>query len=207
MLGHCKRHPIRFFARWGATREGKIVAAEVRMLADGGACKFTTSIVTSNAVINSLGPYEIANVKVDAYDVYTNNVPRGAFRGFGGPQAVFCSEQMVNKLAEALGMDPMELRMRNLAREGSLQTIGAPYPPGMTIRQVSEACAQKAGWQPGQAGWKLERQFPRVDLNGPTCTAGWDWPVRTRTWAFHTAIPRIAPSGSTCTAILKSSRR
>ncbi|NMB88995.1 MAG: molybdopterin-dependent oxidoreductase [Chloroflexi bacterium] len=167
MLGHCKRHPIRFFARWGATREGKIVAAEVRMLADGGAYKFTTSIVTSNAVINSLGPYEIANVKVDAYDVYTNNVPRGAFRGFGGPQAVFCSEQMVNKLAEALGLDPMELRMRNLAREGSLQTIGAPYPPGMTIRQVSEACAQKAGWQPGQAGWKLGRQFPRVDPERP----------------------------------------
>ncbi len=128
ILGHCKRHPFRIFTRWGATREGKIVAAEVRMLADGGAYKFTTSIVVSNAVINALGPYEIPNVKVDAYDVYTNNVPRGAFRGFGGPQAVYCAEQMVNKLAAGLGMDPVELRMRNLAKEGSLQTTGAPYP-------------------------------------------------------------------------------
>ncbi len=107
ILGHCKRHPFRIYTKWGATRDGKIVAAQVRLLADGGAYKFTTSIVTSNAVINALGPYEIPNVKVDAYDVYTNNVPSGAFRGFGGPQAVYCAEQQVNKLAEALGMDPV----------------------------------------------------------------------------------------------------
>jgi CO/xanthine dehydrogenase Mo-binding subunit len=163
ILGHCKRHPFRFFARWGATREGKIVAAEVKMLADGGAYKFTTSIVTSNAVINALGPYEIANVKVDAYDVYTNNVPRGAFRGFGGPQAVYCAEQMVNKLAVALDMDPVELRMRNLAKDGSLQTIGAPYPPGVSIREVTTACAQQAGWGVTSEGWKRTRSRPKID--------------------------------------------
>ncbi len=160
IIGHCKRHPFRFFTRWGATRDGKIVAAEVKMLADGGAYKFTTSIVSSNAVINALGPYEIPNVKVDAYDVYTNNVPRGAFRGFGGPQAVYCAEQMVNKLAEALGMDPVELRMRNLAQDGSLQTIGAPYPPGVTIRQVTEACARGAGWTAESGAWEQPRRNP-----------------------------------------------
>jgi Aerobic-type carbon monoxide dehydrogenase, large subunit CoxL/CutL homologs len=164
ILGHCKRHPMRFYARWGATREGKIVAAEVKILADGGAYKFTTNIVTGNAVINSLGPYEISNVKVDAYDVYTNNVPRGAFRGFGGPQAAYCAEQMVNKLAEALHMDPVELRMRNLAREGSLQTTGAPYPPGVAIRGVTQACAEAAGWESTPDGWKCtrapEKEYP-----------------------------------------------
>jgi CO/xanthine dehydrogenase Mo-binding subunit len=153
IIGHCKRHPFRFYTRWGATKEGKIVAAEVRMFADGGAYKFTTSIVTSNAVLNALGPYEIPNVKVDAYDVYTNNVPRGAFRGFGGPQAVYCAEQMVNKLAEALHIDPVELRMRNLAREGSLQTTGAPYPPGITIREVTQSCAESAGWSGESGSW------------------------------------------------------
>ena len=155
ILGHCKRHPFRFFTRWGATKEGKIVAAEVKMLADGGAYKFTTSIVTNNAMINCLGPYEIPNVKVDAYDVYTNNVPRGAFRGFGGPQAAYCAEHMVNKLAEALGMDPVELRMRNLASEGSMQTMGTPFPPGVTIREVTETCAREAGWDNGTGQWKL----------------------------------------------------
>lgn len=167
ILAHCKRHPFRIFTRWGAMRDGKIVAAEVRLLADGGAYKFTTSIVTSNAVINSLGPYEIPNVKVDAYDVYTNNVPRGAFRGFGGPQAVYCAEQMVNKLAEALHMDPVELRMRNLAREGSLQTTGAPYPPGVSIREVTETCAKEAGWSATSEGWKLTRPHLQPDPKKP----------------------------------------
>lgn len=167
ILGHCKRHPFRIYTRWGATREGKITAAEVKMIIDGGAYKFTTSIVASNAVINSLGPYEISNVKVDAYDVYTNNVPRGAFRGFGGPQAVYCAEQMVNKLAAALNMDPVELRMRNLARDGSLQTIGAPYPPGVTIREVTQACAEQAGWQNTPGGWQTARAHPQIDPAHP----------------------------------------
>jgi CO/xanthine dehydrogenase Mo-binding subunit len=172
ILGHCKRHPMRFYARWGATREGKIVAAQVKILADGGAYKFTTNIVTGNAVINSLGPYEIPNVKVDAYDVYTNNVPRGAFRGFGGPQAAYCAEQMVNKLAEALKMDPVELRMRNLAKEGSLQTSGAPYPPGVTIREVTQTCAEGAGWEATANGWKQTRALEKTSPDKPYLRRG-----------------------------------
>lgn len=172
ILGHCKRHPFRIFTRWGATREGKIVAAEVKLLADGGAYKFTTSIVTSNAVINALGPYEIPNVRVDAYDVYTNNVPRGAFRGFGGPQAVYCAEQMVNKLAAALGIDPVELRMRNLVEDGSLQTTGAPFPPGVTIRETTQACAEGAGWSATPAGWLLTRPHQKIDLKQPYLRRG-----------------------------------
>lgn len=172
ILGHCKRHPFRIYTRWGATKEGKIVAAEVKLLADGGAYKFTTSIVTSNAVINALGPYEIPNVKVDAYDVYTNNVPRGAFRGFGGPQAVYCAEQMVNKLAEALKMDPVELRMRNLARDGSLQTTGAPYPPGVSIREVTKACAEAAGWSKTPGGWKRTREVIKKTADQPHLRRG-----------------------------------
>lgn len=172
ILGHCKRHPFRIFTRWGATKEGKIVAAEVKLLADGGAYKFTTSIVTSNAVINALGPYEIANVKVDAYDVYTNNVPRGAFRGFGGPQAVYCAEQMVNKLADVLGMDPVELRMRNLVKEGSLQTTGAPFPPGVTIQEVTRACVEGAGWITTPDGWTLLRPYEKTDPEQPYLRRG-----------------------------------
>jgi CO/xanthine dehydrogenase Mo-binding subunit len=172
ILGHCKRHPFRIFTRWGATKDGKIVAAEVKLLADGGAYKFTTSIVTNNAMLNSLGPYEIPNVKVDAYDVYTNNVPRGAFRGFGGPQGVYCAEQMVNKLASELGIDPVELRMRNLAKEGSLQTTGAPFPPGVTIREVTQACAEGAGWSATPAGWTLAHPRAKIDPQQPYLRRG-----------------------------------
>jgi CO/xanthine dehydrogenase Mo-binding subunit len=172
ILAHCKRHPFRVFTKWGATRDGKITAAEVRLLADGGAYKFTTSIVTSNAVINSLGPYEIANVQVDAYDVYTNNVPRGAFRGFGGPQAAYIAEQQVNKLAEALGIDPVEMRMRNLVKEGSLQTTGAPFPPGVSIREVTEQCALGSGWQRTASGWGLPQGAGTTDANIPSLRRG-----------------------------------
>jgi CO/xanthine dehydrogenase Mo-binding subunit len=171
ILAHCKRHPFRIYTRWGATRDGKITAAEVRMLADGGAYKFTTSIVTSNSIINALGPYEINNVKVDAYDIYTNNVPRGAFRGFGGPQGSFISEQMVNKLADALGMDPVEIRMRNLASEGSMQTTGTLYPPGVTIREVTHECALNSGWENISGTWS-RKDFQRVDSKKPDIRRG-----------------------------------
>ncbi|MGD0707247.1 MAG: xanthine dehydrogenase family protein molybdopterin-binding subunit [Anaerolineaceae bacterium] len=172
IIAHCKRHPFRIFTKWGATKEGKIVAAQVKFLADGGAYKFTTSIVASNAVLNCLGPYEIPNVKVDGFDVYTNNVPRGAFRGFGGPQGAYVAEQQVNKLAEALGMDPVELRMRNLAKEGSLQTTGAPYPPGVSIREVTRQCALGAGWQQADEGWARSSGFSRVDPERPNVRHG-----------------------------------
>jgi CO/xanthine dehydrogenase Mo-binding subunit len=172
IIAHCKRHPFRMYSKWGATKDGKIVAAQVRFYADGGAYKFTTSIVASNAVLNCLGPYETPNVKVDGYDVYTNNVPRGAFRGFGGPQGAYAAEQQVNKLAEALGMDPVELRMRNLAREGSLQTTGAPYPPGISIREVTQKCASSAGWQQTGKGWAKDAGFSHIDPARPNVRHG-----------------------------------
>ena len=82
-----------------------------------------TTKVLGNANLMVSGPYEIPNVKVDTYGVYTNNIPTGAFRGFGGPQGAFAAEGQMNKLAEALGMDPVELRARNVLQEGSI-TVG-----------------------------------------------------------------------------------
>jgi len=98
------------------------------------------------------GPYEIPNVKVDSYAVYTNNLPNGAFRGFGGPQGAFAAETQMNRLAEALGIDPVEVRLRNVLREGSLLSVGTPLPKGVSLARVIEACAQEAGWQSGSDG-------------------------------------------------------
>ncbi len=94
------------------------------------------------------------NVKVDAYAVYTNNLPNGAFRGFGGPQAAFAAETQMNKLAEALRMDPVEIRARNLLREGALLSVGTPLPKGVSMTQVVEHCAEcrLAGRRPPWAG-------------------------------------------------------
>ncbi len=154
ILGHHKRHPFVLRARWGANREGKILAAEVEVIQDGGAYAYTSTKVLGNATLMCTGPYEIPNVKVDAYSVYTNHIPGGAFRGFGGPQGAFTAEGQMNKLAEALGMDPVELRERNLFREGSLLSAGTPLPKGVSMDKVLVACAQRGGWRQTKQGWK-----------------------------------------------------
>ncbi|HEY77268.1 MAG TPA: xanthine dehydrogenase family protein [Thermoflexia bacterium] len=154
IIGHCKRHPMWFRCKWGATRDGKLVAAEVQVVADGGAYCYTTNKVLGNVTVTCTGPYEIPNVKVDVDGVYTNNPPSGAFRGFGAPQAIFAAEMQMNKLAEALGMDPVELRMRNLLREGSLTAMGTPIPGGVGLVEVTEQCALAAGWRRTEEGWR-----------------------------------------------------
>jgi len=153
IIGHHKRHPYIFRARWGATKGGKVIAADVEMVADGGAYAFTSTKVFANAALMCTGPYEISNVKVDSNKVYTNNIPGGAFRGFGGPQGAFAAEMQMNRLAEALEMDPVEIRLLNILQEGSLLSVGTPLPKGVSLSQVVKECARASGWQePEQKG-------------------------------------------------------
>ncbi len=147
IIGHAKRHPVIARARWGATREGKLVAAEVEIIGDGGAYMYTTNKVLGNSAITCTGPYFIPNVKADVYGVYTNNVPSAAFRGFGAPQALFIAESQMNKLAEKLGMDPVELRLKNALREGDTMAVGTPAPPPVTVTEVIQAAAERFGWK------------------------------------------------------------
>jgi CO/xanthine dehydrogenase Mo-binding subunit len=161
IIGHHKRHPFHIRAKWGAKRDGKLVAAEIELIADGGGYAFTSTKVLGNATLMCTGPYEIPNVKVDSYAVYTNNIPTGAFRGFGGPQGAFQAEMQMDKLAEALGMDPVEIRMRNLLQEGSLLSVGTPLPPGVSITKVLETCAKAAGWEQTPQGWQRVGAIPR----------------------------------------------
>lgn len=153
IIGHHKRHPYHIRARWAANREGKLTAAEMELIADGGAYAYTSTKVLGNAILMCTGPYVIPNVKVDAYAVYTNNIPNGAFRGFGGPQGAYAAESQMNKLAEKLGMDPVEIRMRNLLDEGDILSVGTPLPKGVSIKQVVQKCAEAAGWRKSDQGW------------------------------------------------------
>jgi CO/xanthine dehydrogenase Mo-binding subunit len=161
MIGHHKRHPYKLRSRWGATRDGKVTAAEVELIADAGAYAYTSTKVQGNATLMCTGPYEIPNVKVDSYTVYTNNIPNGAFRGFGGPQGAFAAELQMDQLAEKLGMDPVEIRMRNLLTEGSLLSVGTPLPPGVSLKEVVAACASAAGWINTDSGWHQPAGFSR----------------------------------------------
>lgn len=152
IIGHNKRHPYKILAKWGATKSGKIIAAEVKIIADAGAYYSTSTKVLGNATLLCVGPYYIPNVKIDAYSVFTNNLPSGAFRGFGGPQAAFEAESQVNKLADKLGIDPVQFRLMNTVKEGESMATGSPLPKGITIDAVIKECAINSGWVINQEG-------------------------------------------------------
>lgn len=163
IVGHHKRHPARIRTRWGATAEGKITAVEAEVVLDAGAYNYTTNKVLGNAHVMVTGPYEIPNAIVDSYGVYTNNVPGGAFRGFGGPQGAFAAESQMNRLAQALGMDPVAVRLKNVLREGSELLTMTTMPPGVTLPQVIEACAQASGWDIAGTRWGAPETGAGVD--------------------------------------------
>ena len=147
MIGHGKRHAVILRAKWGATKDGKLVAAENVLIGDGGAYMYTTNKVLGNATITSTGPYAIPNVKTDVYGVYTNNVPGAAFRGFGAPQALFMAESQVNKIAEKLGMDPVEFRLKNALREGDTLDVGTPVPTPVGVVDTIIAARDSFKWK------------------------------------------------------------
>lgn len=166
ITGHHKRHPFVIHAKWGATREGRIVAAQVDLTSDCGGYAYTSTKVLGNAMLACLGPYAIPNVLVEGRTVYTNNCPSGAFRGFGGPQGHFAAETQVNKLAAALEMDPVELRLRNIWREGTVIATRSVVPAGCTAADVVEAAARRGGWERGAAGWRRGEPSAPVMLAG-----------------------------------------
>lgn len=153
IIGHGKRHEAFFRAKWGATKEGKLIAVENEMIADGGAYMYTSNKVLGNSTITSSGPYFVPNIKTDVYGVYTNNVPGAAFRGFGAPQALFMAEMQMNKLAEKLGMDPAEFRLKNALRDGDEMGVGTPSPSPVSVAQCIEAAAEKFGWKSYDGRW------------------------------------------------------
>ncbi len=144
--GHHKRHPYYMHYRSAATKDGKLLAVEATLIADIGAYSSSSSAVLNNAVSMATGPYEVPNVKVDGYNVFTNNIVAGAFRGFGALQATFAAESQMARLAAALGMDPVVFRLKNALHEGSVLATQSIVPPGVSLRETLLHAAEAAGW-------------------------------------------------------------
>jgi CO/xanthine dehydrogenase Mo-binding subunit len=144
--GHHKRHPYYMHFRAAASREGKLLAVEATLIADIGAYSSSSTAVLNNAVSIATGPYEVPNVKVDGYNVFTNNLVCGAFRGFGALQATFASEMQMARLAEALGMDPVVFRLKNALHDGSVLATQSVVPPAVSVRETLMHAAEAAGW-------------------------------------------------------------
>ena len=131
-FGHVHRHPASMKYTYGATAEGRLVFADVEIVLDGGGYTSATLNVVGNAASLGVGPYVIPNIKIDSYGAFTNNPPCGAMRGFGAVQACFAYESMMDKLAGALGLDPVTIRQRNAVTQGDRlatgQLVEAPAP-------------------------------------------------------------------------------
>ncbi len=123
-LGHVHRHPARMHYRHHASRDGKLVKVEARIVLDGGAYASTSRPVLVNAACFAAGPYDVPNALVEGWAVRTNNPPCGAMRGFGAVQVCFAHEAQMDKLAAALQMDPVELRLRNAMKTGDRLITG-----------------------------------------------------------------------------------
>jgi CO/xanthine dehydrogenase Mo-binding subunit len=141
-----KRHPARLRCRTGATREGRLIAAEVDLVLDGGAYATLSPVVLFRSAVHACGPYRVPNVRVDARVVRTHKVPCGAFRGFGEPQVVFACESQMDALAERLGMDPLEVRRRNALGVGDETITGQKLTSSVGFRQVLDRVAETSDW-------------------------------------------------------------
>ncbi|NWF28694.1 xanthine dehydrogenase subunit D [Streptomyces sp. PKU-EA00015] len=141
-FGHVHRHPAKMYYEHGATEEGKLVYVRARMYFDGGAYASKTPVVVSNATSLGTGPYEVPNTRIEGWGLYTNNPPCGAMRGLGAVQPAFAYELQMDKLAQALGMDPVRLRQINAVEEGSTmhtgQVLDSPAPVAELLQRLEQ---------------------------------------------------------------------
>lgn len=143
-----KRHPYRVDYKMGVSRDGRIRAVDVRIVADAGAYCSVTPWVTWRSTVQCCGPYCVENVHCDTFGVYTNNVFTGAMRGFGSPQMNFVVEQVVEMAAERLGMSALEFRRRNMVTQGSTTITGQvldTHP--VSLEQVLDAVLAESRYE------------------------------------------------------------
>ncbi|HEX3630492.1 MAG TPA: molybdopterin cofactor-binding domain-containing protein [Candidatus Dormibacteraeota bacterium] len=140
-FGHVHRHPFRIWMRHGASRDGRLVNVQARLIADGGAYTSTSPAVIGNATTFAAGPYEVPNARLVGTAVFTNNPPCGAMRGFGAVQACFAYEAQMDKLAAALSIDPVALRIKNALRTGSILPTGQVIEGSAPVRECLQRLA------------------------------------------------------------------
>ncbi len=142
-----KRHPAVIRHRTGVTRDGLLVAQDIDFVLDAGAYTTLSPVVLSRGGIHATGPYRCPNVRVQARAAMTNTPPNGAFRGFGAPQAEFAAETHLDRIAEALGLSPLEIRRRNAYREGDVTATGQVLRESVAAHDVLEAAVATAEYE------------------------------------------------------------
>jgi CO/xanthine dehydrogenase Mo-binding subunit len=154
MWATTKRHPSIVRHRTGVTRDGRLVAMEVAVVLDGGAYVTLSPVVLSRGCIHAAGPYRCPNVVIDGRAVFTNTNPNGAFRGFGAPQTEFAVEVHMDRVADALGMDPVKLREKNALRPGDTTATGQLMGADCSALQVLREAVQRSHYRRKRKRWE-----------------------------------------------------
>jgi CO/xanthine dehydrogenase Mo-binding subunit len=141
-----KRHPGYVEIKYGARKNGKIIAAQVKYIIDSGAFATLSPIVLWRGTVHAVGPYDIANVLIESMAVATNKVPSGAFRGFGQPQVCFANESLIDELAVKLGFSPKKLREINALKIGDTTATNQKITHSCGLKKVINEVSTKAGW-------------------------------------------------------------
>ncbi len=147
LLATPKRHPAIVSHRTGVMRDGRVVAQDIELVMDGGAYTTLTPVVLSRATIHAGGPYDVAAVRIRGRAVMTNTPPNGAFRGFGAPQVEFAAETQLNRVAEAIGLSPLEIRRRNVYRLGGITPTQQVLRGGIAGEEVLERAAEASEFE------------------------------------------------------------
>jgi CO/xanthine dehydrogenase Mo-binding subunit len=153
-----KRHPAVIRYRSGVTHDGDLVAQEIEVIMDGGAYCTLTPVVLSRGTLHAGGPYRCENVRIVGRAMATNTPPNGAFRGFGAPQTEFAAEMQVNRIADALGESPLELRRRWVYREGDVTPTGQVLRESVGGEAVLEAAAEASAFETHRQRTREARQ-------------------------------------------------
>ncbi len=141
-----KRHPSYSKVTYGADENGKLKCCIVKYILDAGAYSTLSPIVLWRGTVHAAGPYSIDNVYVESYAVKTNKVPCGAFRGFGQPQISFAQESLIDDLAEKIGMDPIDFRLKNIIDKNKLTSTSQKIKDSIGLKELIEIVRKKSDW-------------------------------------------------------------
>ncbi|MFH0803288.1 MAG: xanthine dehydrogenase family protein molybdopterin-binding subunit [bacterium] len=180
-----KRHPMIMDYKIGAKKDGRLTAIEVTIYADCGAYDSLSPVVLFRTNVHAAGPYVVPHVRVDTIGVYTNQFPTGAMRGFGQPQVAFASESLMDELASELSMDPMELRLKNALREGSLTATSHKLTESVGLVETLEEAREASGWDKKRE--EFSRQSGGVRRGIGVATSFYGVSLGSKGWALDKA--------------------
>ena len=147
MSATTKRHPARIRHRTAVSRDGRLLAQDIEIVMDGGAYVTLSPVVLSRGTLHATGPYTCPNVRIRATVVATTTPPNGAFRGFGAPQTLFAAELQMERVAAAVGLDPVLVRRRNMVRRGSVLATGQRLRESVGARAVLDAVVTRSAYR------------------------------------------------------------